>query len=848
MIQDFKFAVRQLLKAPGFTAVAVLTLALAIGVNSAIFALINGVVMRSAIPVRPHEVVNVFTARQNASHDYRPFSYDEYRELRDNSGDVFADVAALEFAVAGIGRDHEGVRRSFAFLTSENFFSLMGIKPFRGRFYTAEECKPNANIAVVVSSYGFWKRMGGRKDFVGSTIQINGQPYTVIGIAPEGFSGASVLISPDIWIPIGIYSELGSAFSDSGTINDLMNPKNYTFNLTARMRPGLTVEMTKARLPVLAQRLTAVQPQGSEGARELQIQTPSRFSLSTQPEDDGPIALIATLLTAMAGAVLLIACLNLANMLLARATARSKEIALRLAVGASRWRIVRQLLCEGLLLALCGGAFGLVLSAWCNDLLLRQFHSLLSSVNFSFVIKLRPDVTVLATTFLFCLLATMLFSLGPALKATKADLVNDLKQQVGEPARIGRLSRFFAPRHISVMAQIALSLVLLFAAGLFFRGALKAAGLNPGFVAAGDLISEMDFTLVKKDPADARREIFNITQRAGELPGVTAVAAGTMLPYADFTNSRRILRAQDTMPNDPKAADPSVNALYTAITPGYFDALGVKLLRGRDFTQAECENKESRRVAIIDEEMATKLFPNEDAIGQHIRYTQPPKDDAPNDMEIIGVVSKHRHSIENNSLIRRLFVPLAQGYSGQIYLHVRLNTHDRQAVVAIMPTLRQVLRDIDPDLPLLQMAPYVDLVEKSPTLWIVKVGAVLFGAFGCIALLLAVVGVYGVKAYAVACRTREIGIRMALGAHRKDVFALIMRQGAMQTGLAIAVGLLLSLAIGRVLSQILYGVSPSDPFALIISSLMLTVAALLACFLPARRATYVNPITALRTE
>ena len=847
MIQDFKFALRHLLKAPGFTATAVLTLALAIGVNSAIFALINSVVLHPVVPLRPNEVVNVFTARQNASHDYRQFSYTEYRELRDNGGDVFADLAALEFAVAGIGRDHE-MRRSFAFLTSENYFSLMGTKPYRGRFYSAEECKPNANIAVVVASYGFWKRMGGRNDFVGSTLQINGQPYTVIGIAPDGFSGASVLIAPDIWVPIGIRSQLGSAFGDSEAMHDLMNPKNYAFNLTGRMRSGMTIEMAKSRLPVLAQRLTAIQPAESEGARELQIQTPSRFSLSTQPEDDGPITLIATLLMAMAGAVLLIACLNLANMLLARGTARSKEIAVRLAVGASRWQIVRQLLCEGLLLALCGGAVGLVISAWCNDLLLQQLRGLLASTNFSIVVKLRPDATVLAATFLFCLLATMLFSLGPAIKATRADLVNDLKQQVGEPARIGRFSRFFAPRHISVMAQIALSLMLLFAAGLFFRGALKAAGLNPGFVAAGDLISEFDFSLIKKEPADSRRLIFAMVERARQLPGVRAAAVGTMLPYADFTNTRRIIRAKDTMPNDPKASDPSANALYTAISPGYFDALGVKLLRGRDFTQAECENKDSRRVAIIDEEMATKLFPNEDAISQHVRYTQPPKDGAPNDLEIIGVVSKHRHDIQNDSIIRRLFVPLAQGYNGQIYFHVRVGTEDRRAVVAIMPTLRQSVREIDPNLPLLQMTPYVDLMEKSPNLWIVKLGAILFGVFGCIALLLAVVGVYGVKAYAVACRTREIGIRMALGAHRKDVFALIMRQGAMQTALAVTVGILLSLAAGRVLAQIVYDVSPSDPFALFAASLMLAVAALLACFLPARRATYVNPITALRTE
>jgi putative ABC transport system permease protein len=847
MMQDFKFAVRQLLKTPGFTSVAVLTLALAIGVNSAIFALINGVVLKPVVPVRPEEVVNVFTARQNASHDYRQFSYNEYRELRANGGDVFVDVAAIEFAVAGIGTDHE-MRRSFAFLTSENYFPMMGVQPFRGRFYNAEECKPDANLAVVVTSYGFWKRTGGRNDFVGSTLHINGQPYTVIGIAPDGFSGANALIAPDIWVPIGMHSQLGSAFGDSEAMHDLANPKNYAFNLTARLRSGLTIEAAKARLPVLAQRLNKIQTDANESGRGLQIQKPSRFSLSTQPEDDGPITLIATLLMAMAGAVLLIACLNLANMLLARGTSRSKEIAVRLAVGASRWQIVRQLMSEGFLLAVCGGLIGLVISAWCNDLLLQQLRSLLASVNFSFVVKLRPESVVLAVTFLFCLIATMLFSLGPALKATKTDLVNDLKEQVGEPARIGRLSRFFAPRHISVMVQIALSLMLLFAAGLFFRGALKAAGLNPGFSAPGDLISEFDFSLIKKTPADSRRLIFDMIRRVRELPGVTAAATSTMLPYADFTNARRVLRARDTMPADPKAADPSVNSLFTAITPEYCEALGIKLLRGRDFTQEETENKDARRVAMIDEEMAKKLFPNEDPIGQHIRYTQPPKDGSPNDIEIVGIVSKHRHNVQNDSIICRVFVPLAQGYSGQIYLHVRLKTPDRKAVVAFMPILRQTLREIDPDLPLLQMAPFVDLMDKSPDLWIVKLGATLFGAFGAIALLLAVVGVYGVKAYAVACRTREIGIRMALGAHRRDVFVLIMRQGAMQTALAVSAGLLLSLGAGRVLAKILYDVSPTDPLALLCASAMLASAALLACFFPASRATRVNPMTALRTE
>ena len=846
MIQDFRFAFRQLGKAPGFTTVAVFTLALAIGVNSAIFALINGAVLRPMVPVRPQEVVNVFNCRQNASHDYRQFSYNEYRQLRENAGDLLVDLAALEFAVAGIGRDHK-MRRSFAFITSENYFPLMGVQPVRGRFYNAEECKPNANIPVVVASYEFWKRQGAHTDFVGSRLQINGQPYTVIGISPKGFCGASALIAPDIWLPLGMRAQLGSAFGDSEEMHDLNNPKNYCFNLVGRLHHGLTIDSAKSRLPVISQRFNAMQSD-AEFQREVQIQKPSRFSLSTSPENDGPVALIGTLLTAMAAAVLLIACLNLANMLLARGTSRSKEIALRLALGASRWRIVKQLLAEGLLLAICGGAVGLVLSVWCNNLLLHSMAALLNNVNFSFIVDLAPNAKVLAVTFLFCLIATALFSLGPALKATKADLVNDLKQLMGEPSRTGRFSRFFAPRHISVMAQIALSLMLLFAAGLFFRGAMKAAGLDPGFVAAGDLVTEMDFTLVKKEPTAARHEVFRIIQRTRELPGVKAVGIGTMLPYGNFTNTRRIMSTTSTLSNDPKAPDPGASALWTATTPGYFESIGVKILRGRDFTEAECENKNGRRIAIIDEEMAKKLFPKDDAIGQHVRYTVPPKDGSPNDMEIVGIVNTHRHDVQNETTLARLFVPFAQGYSGNVFLHVRLGSPDRRSVAGMIPTVRSTLREIDPDLPIIQMSAYVDLLDRCVGLWIVRMGATLFGAFGMIALLLAVVGVYGVKAYAVACRTREIGIRMALGAHRKDVFVLIMRQGAMQTALALGVGLILSWAAGRVLSQVLYQVSPNDPFALITSTLLLAAAALLACFLPARRATYVNPITALRTE
>ena len=847
MIQDFRFAVRQLIKAPGFTAVAVFTLALAIGVNSAIFALINGAILRPVVPLKPEEVVNVFNARQAANKEYRQFSWNEYQAVKEGT-EVFADVAAVQFALAGLGRD-EGMRRSFAFFASDNFFSMLGAKPAIGRFFTAEESRPNANAPVVIVTYSYWKKMGGRADFVGSTMYINARPYTVIGVTPDGFSGLNALLAPDVWLPFGMFSSLSSAFSDASAL-DLAQPKNYTLNIVGRLQPGLTIEAAKARMPAVVQRLNAVQVPDANGARELFIQTPSRFNVSTEPATDDNMTLISTLLMGMAGAVLFIACLNLANMLLARGTARSKEVALRLALGASRWRIVRQLLCEGLLLAALGGLLGLVLSIWSNAILTRSLASLFSSMSFTITLDLRPDAVVLGVTFLFCLFATILFSLGPALKATRANLVNDLKQQVGEPAHAGRLGRFFAPRHLLVMMQISVSLVLLFAAALFLRSAIKAGGMNLGFNTRDGLLAEMDFSLNNTEETVAKRMMFEAARRARELPGVRSVALSTMVPFGNLTNARRAMpaTAAPTASADPNQPDGSYSGLYTSITPGYFETVGVRIIKGRDFTVAEAENKDSPRVAIIDEQMAKKMFPDAEALGQRIRYTNPRPDEGDGEMEIVGIVNAHRHEIIGANIPRRLFVPLAQNYNPNVFLHVRTASTDRRVVMGMIGTLRQMLRNVDAQLPVLRIETFADLVDKNIGLWVVRLGAVLFGAFGGIALLLAVIGVYGVKAYAVARRTREIGIRMALGAHPHDVFKLVMKQGALQTALAVGVGILLALAVGQVLAGMLFQVSPVDPAALSIASVLLASAALLACFFPARRATKVSPMIALRTE
>lgn len=852
LLQDLRFACRLLLKSPGFTAIAVCTLALAIGVNSAIFSIVNGLLLKPLVLEKPEEVVSVFTARKEATRDYRQFSHPEYLALRETK-DLFADVAAVNFALAGIGREPGDMRRSFVFLVSDNFFSLMGARPAAGRFFNAEESRPNADLPVVVASYALWQRHGGRPDFVGSTLRVNDRPHTVIGVAPRGFSGVSALIAPEVYLPLGIFSQLAAAFGATD-VRDLNAAKNYTLNLNARLLPGVTIESAQARLPVLEQRLTALQPPDSQGTRELQLTVPSKFSISTTPSDDGPVGLIGVLLLSMAGVVLLIASLNLANMLLARGTARAREMAVRLAIGATRWQIVRQLMVEGLLLALLGGAAGVTLAYWSNTLLERSFISLLSSMNFSMAGGLQPDFTVIAVTFLFCLFATLVFSLGPALKAARTDVVTDLKSQGAESTATNRFNRFFAPRHLLVMAQMTLSLVLLFSAGLFFRGALKAGAMELGYEARGAVLAEIDYSLSNTPQQEGMRRMRSLAERVRAQPGVQAAGFSTLVPYGNITNTARIMPANEPMPDttDPKAPRPGASSIYTAISGGYLDAIGVRLLRGRDFTETESHAKDSPGVCIIDEGLAQKLFPGTDALGQRVRYTQP-RTSGPNEMEIVGIVSRHRHDLQDNpdgnyGPARRLYVPLGQDYNASVFFTVRYATLDADVLAANLSSLRTQLRAADPDLPLLQLTPLASMLDRAITLWIVRLGAVMFGVFGGIALLLAVVGVYGVKAYAVERRTREIGIRMALGADRGDVFSLIMKQGALQTAVSVGLGVVLALLVGQALAAILFQVSPMDPVALGASALILTAATLLACYLPARRATHVSPTIALRSE
>lgn len=836
MLSDFKIAARLLAKSPGFTAVAVLTLALATGVNSAVIALINATILRPVVTQQPEQIVNLFNGQQGATRNFRLFSRSEYLLLGE-AQDTFAAVSATYLTSAGVTANDGEVRRLAGFFTTENYFSMLGVKPALGRFYNADECLPNANIPVVVTSHGLWQRSGGQPDFVGSTLHLNGKSYTVIGVTPEGFNGPLVFSSIDLWVPFGVFTQ----FSSTPT-KDLTAPENHTLYLTARLAEGVTLESLPGRLPALAQRLTALRSDDRKGPRELHAETPSRQNISSQPSGGDRSVPVAIGLFSMSGCVLLIACLNLANMLLARGAAREKEVALRLALGADRWHIVRQLLAEGLLLSALGGSLGLLMAVWGNDLLLQSLVATADLNGHTMALDLSPDGRVLGATFLLCLLATLGFSLGPALKSSRADLVHALKRQGGEPDATGSLHRFFSVRHCLVMGQLALSLMLVFSAALFVRGALKAANVAPGFDPTGTLVADLDYSLTNLRPDDAKRSLFSALEHIAAQPGVQQVAAATFVPYSSRSESRSVRPAREAAPaTDGDQAVPARSALFTPVTAGYFEAVGAPLIHGRDFTAAETRDPSAPRVAIIDEELAKKLFPAGDALGGHVRLGSV-------EAEVVGICAPHRHSNRRANVPYRVFVPYASGHDGRVFFLIRYEGKDPTVAAAAISSLRAALRTLDAGLPVLQVNTLLRLVEQDSTTWLSRMGAILFGLFGAIALLLAVVGVYGVKAYAITRRTREIGIRMALGAQSHDVFILLLRQGVLQITVALTGGLFLAFGAGKVLAKMLYGVSATDPLALGFSSAFLAIAALLACFFPARRAIRVDPMVALRAE
>ncbi len=849
MLHDFRFALRQLVKARAFTAAAVIVLALGIGANTAIFSLMNTLLFQPPHYAKANEIVQVFSQDKKNPKTFRGFSYPTYVDIREQNS-VFSGLMAHNLAMVGVG-DKASTRRAFTDVVSSNYFSVMGVMPMQGRAFQAEEETPGRNAAVAIVSYNYWKREGLNPAMLGSTITIDSRPFTVIGIMPQGFTGTTQVFAPEIWLPLGVYDQVANDF-ETGNKDKLDNRGGKQFMIVGRLKPGVTAAAAAPALKTLAANLEQAWPVEQKD-QTFMIEGLSRFSMSTSPTSGNNIKRLAPLLFGMSGVVLLVACLNLANMLLARGAARRKEIAIRLALGGSRWRIVRQLLIEGFVLALVGGGFGLLLGLWSSDLLVA---SLGKKLPIDIVWQSGLSTPVLAATFVFCLLGTFAFALGPALKLSKSAVIGDLKEQAGEDAVVRRWK--FLPRNPLVVVQIAFSLALLTAAALFIRGAGKAANVETGLQASSNYLLEVDASLATYDQTRSQDLYRTLEERLSALPGVERASISSTVPFGMIELDKSVQRGGANPAPDAKPATAAEGLAFRANLNGvgadYFNTVGLHLLRGRVFNVAEAMHQTSPKVAIIDEVLAKKLWPDGDALGQRIQFAEKDLSQAKSgdetraQIEVVGVVPYTRQSLFAKDPNGTLYLPFAGGFQSNVFFQIKFAPNAGRDPGATADLIRRTVREVDAAVPVLSLKTFAQHLDGNIELWIVRAGAALFSVFGGLALALATVGVYGVKAYSVARRTREIGIRMALGARRETVQWMILREGTVMLASGVVLGLLLAAGTGKLVSGMLYNVGAFDPLAFTIAPVVLAAAALLATWLPARRATRISPMAALRTE
>ena len=790
-MNDLRFALRQLLKAPGFTIAAVIVLALGIGANSAVFNFVNTLFFATPAYARPHELLQVFSQDKKSPKTYRGFSYPTYRDIREQNN-VFSDVMAYNLALVGIGQKGD-TRRAFSAIVSSNYFSVLGVLPAQGRAFLPEEETPGRATPVAIVSNSYWQKHN--QPPLGSPLLINGRPFTIVGVLPKGFTGTLQVFSAEVWLPLSVYDQVQNDFQDSAKRTTLGDRAGQQLLIVGRLKPDMTATAVEPALKGLAANLEKAFPVEQKD-QTFQAAPVSRHSVSTSPQGDGGLAKIVPLLFGMAIVVLLVACLNLANMLLARGTARRKEIAIRLALGAARTRIVRQLLTEGLVLALLGGIGGLVIGLWSSDFLVGSLRKLMP---LDIVWLSGPSPAVLGATFGFCVLGTLAFALGPALKLSRSAVVADLKEHASED--VARRHWKFLPRHPLVVLQIAFSLALLTAAALFIRGANKAASVETGLEPGASFILEVDASLAGYQPKRAEQLYRDLEERLAALPGVERASISATVPFGMISLSKNVQRAGVRPGPEAKPASAAeglaFNATWNSVGGDYFSTVGLPVLRGRVFNDAETTQAGGAMVAIIDDVLAKKLWPDADALGQRIQFAG---DNAPRakgsggasmgmsadlsgeikpdeTMEIVGIVPTTRHALFEKDPSGAIYVPFAQGFQSDVSYFVRFRSLTPGSEAATADLLRRTVRDVDPSIPIISLKTFRQHLESNLELWIVRAGAALFSIFGGLALGLAVVGLYGVKAYSVARRTREIGIRMALGAQPGMVLRMIMREG-----------------------------------------------------------------------
>ncbi len=820
LILDLRFGLRMLAKTPGFTSVAVFVLALGIGANSAMFTLVDALLYR---PLAGHadELIGVYSHDRNKPDSYRDFSYPNFADIR-AAADTFDGLMAHTFAMVGV-QTGDTTRQSFAEVVSSNYFDTLGVSLVAGRPFSAQEESPGAHIPVAIVGAGHSAQLGDH-------LHINAIDFTVVGIVPPG-TGTMAIVAPEMWLPLGMFDLV---------VNDMFKNRAGGLNnrgggglvLAGRLKPGITMQAATDRLEILSRSLASAYP--AENRDQLLTISPlSRLSTSSSPQTNTGLGGGAAFLMGLAGVVLLIASLNIANMLLARAASRRKEIAIRLAVGGARRRIVRQLLTEGFLLAIAGAAGGLLLAYWATRALANSFASVLPlAVQFN----PRPSQLVLIVTTASAIAATMLFALGPALKVTRANLVTDLKTADVTP---GVLGRRFTARNILVVGQIALSLMLLAAGGLFARGALKAAVADPGFRYDRELLVAVDPALAQYDETRGRSVVRAMLLRVRALPGVEAAAVASSVPFGDMHEGKQVERVG--------SQQSPTSAVYRIVGSDYFRALGLRMLRGREFSAEEEESKTAPRVVIIDQRLGRRLFGDDDPIGQVVRFAVRPEAGETTDLEpleVVGIAPPIRDQLLDREIRPAIYVPSGRNYQSATNMHVRLLRSGMEG--DLLPQVRRVIASLDPRLPIVQSQTLQSFHDKSLQLWLVRAGGRMFLLLGLLALTLAVVGLYGVKSYLVTQRTREIGIRMALGAKPGDVLRLFMKEGAALSAVGVALGLPLAALLGMALSSVLYDVKPLDPIVFVTAPLALAIAGLVATWVPARVATRVSPLTALR--
>ena len=822
LLLDLRYSVRMLRQSPSFAAAAILTLALGIGGNTAIFGLLNALVLRPMpVVAAPEQLAWVFSTPS-----YELFSYPDYADLREQTSGAFAALAAFQPTFLSMAQGQE-VTRVRGEAVSDNYFSVLGVRPALGAPISAPVGRSEPQVVL---GDALWReRFGGDPAVIGRSLQINGFPFLVIGVAPPGFAGTQTGFRTDLWVPLAAQEQAVPALS---TWKPLTTRAYRWLEVMGRLRDGAPLPRAQVTAAAVARRLAAAFPGSNRGFDHPVVLSADGGDPLLRRNQLPLLALLMSVVTL----VLLIACANVANLLLTRALVRSGEMSLRQALGASRARLLRQVLVESVLLALLGGALGLFLAAPLGRLLLSFLPAEIGPV----AIDLQLDHRVLAFTLLASLLTGCLFGLAPAFSVSSRSLLLALRGVTTGGRSGGR--RGMRLRAALVVSQVALSLVLLVGAGLLLRTLQNQQSADPGF--NSDNVLLLDFDLSLRGYTAAAGESFQrqLRQRLGALPGVRVASLSTLAPLGLDTARLSMAPAGHL----PGPGQPPLNALISCVSPDFLRTLGIPLLHGRDFSSADGAN--APRVAIVNQELAARLWPGEEAVGKRLSFPAPPLPGSATarllepDATVIGVARNSKYTSLGERPQPFLYLALSQKYDPATILFVRTEA----AAMSLVESVRRELRSLDPYLPVYQIRSLRQQVGAS--LWSVRLTAALCALFGAFALLLAAVGIYSVLSQSVAQRTHEIGVRMAVGAQRSDVFGLIIRQSLKLTLIGVALGVLIALGLARTLSRFLIGVSTADPLTFAAIALLLIAVSWLAAYLPARRAVRVDPVAALRAE